>query len=110
MMITKPADRKTSRHCRLTRQNLMAPAAGGLQVVVFNIDGRDIPIVHRTIKVHERASSQLHMDVLTKVMTLAPMPHWSEAVARQKCAQVLLWRAMQSVTAAGASEPLTFAI
>mmetsp|Transcript_10952 Transcript_10952/g.32823 ORF Transcript_10952/g.32823 Transcript_10952/m.32823 type:complete len:184 (+) Transcript_10952:492-1043(+) len=38
------------------------------EVVVFNIEGRDIPIVHRSIKVHERSegSSPHHMDVLTK--------------------------------------------
>ncbi|CAD7698532.1 unnamed protein product [Ostreobium quekettii] len=35
------------------------------EVVVFNVDGRDIPIVHRVIKVHERAS-QNHIDMLTK--------------------------------------------
>jgi signal peptidase I len=34
--------------------NWPAPIATG-EVVVFNIDGRDIPIVHRVIKVHDRA-------------------------------------------------------
>ena len=36
------------------------------EVVVFNLDGRDIPIVHRVIKVHERKNGT-HIDVLTKV-------------------------------------------
>ena len=33
-----------------------APIAAG-EVVVFNIDGRDIPIVHRVIKVHDRPAA-----------------------------------------------------
>ena len=36
------------------------------EIVVFNLEGRDIPIVHRIIKVHERRSED-HFDVLTKV-------------------------------------------
>lgn len=36
------------------------------EVVVFNIDQRDIPIVHRVIKVHERQPGG-EVDVLTKV-------------------------------------------
>jgi signal peptidase len=36
------------------------------EVVVFNINGRDIPIVHRVIKVHERTDEN-HLDILTKV-------------------------------------------
>eukprot|EP00879_Flechtneria_rotunda_P007637 GHRR01008009.1.p1 GENE.GHRR01008009.1~~GHRR01008009.1.p1 ORF type:complete len:185 (+),score=32.28 GHRR01008009.1:144-698(+) len=40
------------------------PARTG-EIVVFNIDGRDIPIVHRVIKVHERADED-HLDILTK--------------------------------------------
>lgn len=39
------------------------------EVVVFNINGRDIPIVHRVIKVHDRAEED-HIDILTKVSTL----------------------------------------
>ncbi|KAL3637634.1 Signal peptidase complex catalytic subunit S11A [Castilleja foliolosa] len=35
------------------------------EIVVFNIDGREIPIVHRVIKVHERADTG-EVDVLTK--------------------------------------------
>ena len=42
-----------------------APIRAG-EVVVYNIDGRDIPIVHRVIKVHERCKSN-HIDILTKV-------------------------------------------
>ncbi len=38
------------------------------EVVVFNIDGRDIPIVHRIIKVHEKQPGG-HVDILTKVRT-----------------------------------------
>ncbi len=36
-------------------------------VVVFNTDGREIPIVHRVIKVHQRAANSTHLDILTKV-------------------------------------------
>ncbi|XP_049936407.1 uncharacterized protein LOC116267610 isoform X1 [Nymphaea colorata] len=35
------------------------------EIVVFNIDGREIPIVHRVIKVHERSDTG-EVDVLTK--------------------------------------------
>lgn len=44
-----------------------APVRAG-EVVVFNIDGREIPIVHRSIKVHERrgAAKPYHTDILTK--------------------------------------------
>lgn len=35
------------------------------EIVVYNIDGRDIPIVHRVIKVHERKDTG-EVDVLTK--------------------------------------------
>ena len=42
-----------------------APARTG-EIVVFNLDGRDIPIVHRVIKVHQRANED-HLDILTKV-------------------------------------------
>jgi signal peptidase len=42
-----------------------APIRTG-EIVVFNIDGREIPIVHRVIKVHERKEAG-HVDVLTKV-------------------------------------------
>lgn len=34
--------------------------------VVFNTDGREIPIVHRVIKVHQRAANTSHVDILTK--------------------------------------------
>lgn len=44
-----------------------APAAAHAEIVVFNIKDRDIPIVHRAIKVHERASKTPHTDILTKV-------------------------------------------
>ena len=39
------------------------------EVVVFNIDDRDIPIVHRVIKVHEKQPGG-EVDVLTKVCRL----------------------------------------
>ncbi|KAE9464393.1 hypothetical protein C3L33_03692, partial [Rhododendron williamsianum] len=35
------------------------------EIVVFNVDGREIPIVHRVIKVHERQDTE-DVDVLTK--------------------------------------------
>jgi signal peptidase len=35
-----------------------SPITAG-EVVVFNIDGRDIPIVHRVIKVHDRDSARV---------------------------------------------------
>lgn len=42
-----------------------APVRSG-EIVVYNIDGRDIPIVHRVLKVHERAENG-RVDILTKV-------------------------------------------
>jgi signal peptidase len=42
------------------------------EVVVFNTDGRDIPIVHRIIKVHQRAGDDTQLDILTKVSQQAP--------------------------------------
>jgi signal peptidase I len=39
------------------------------EIVVFNIDGRDIPIVHRAIKVHQRTNSS-EIDILTKARQL----------------------------------------
>eukprot|EP00252_Welwitschia_mirabilis_P017097 TRINITY_DN3798_c0_g1_i1.p1 TRINITY_DN3798_c0_g1~~TRINITY_DN3798_c0_g1_i1.p1 ORF type:complete len:181 (+),score=31.22 TRINITY_DN3798_c0_g1_i1:237-779(+) len=41
-----------------------APIRAG-EIVVFHVDGREIPIVHRVIKVHERQDSG-EVDVLTK--------------------------------------------
>mmetsp|Transcript_22367 Transcript_22367/g.53457 ORF Transcript_22367/g.53457 Transcript_22367/m.53457 type:complete len:187 (+) Transcript_22367:126-686(+) len=41
-----------------------APVRAG-EIVVFNIKGREIPIVHRVIKVHERRKKD-QIDVLTK--------------------------------------------
>ncbi|KAI3919719.1 hypothetical protein MKX01_000160 [Papaver californicum] len=41
-----------------------APIRAG-EIVVFNVDGRQIPIVHRVIKVHERRDTR-EVDVLTK--------------------------------------------
>ncbi|XP_010920144.1 uncharacterized protein [Elaeis guineensis] len=35
------------------------------EIVVFNVDGKDIPIVHRVIEVHERQDTR-EVDVLTK--------------------------------------------
>ncbi|CAN6360309.1 unnamed protein product [Urochloa humidicola] len=35
------------------------------EIVVFNVDGREIPIVHRVIKVHERQDTK-EVDILTK--------------------------------------------
>ncbi|KDO45217.1 hypothetical protein CISIN_1g030248mg [Citrus sinensis] len=35
------------------------------EIVVFNVDGREIPIVHRVIKVHERQDTG-EVEVLTK--------------------------------------------
>ncbi len=42
-----------------------APIRTG-EVVVFNLEGREIAIVHRVIKVHERRN-RTHIDILTKV-------------------------------------------
>lgn len=41
-----------------------APVRAG-EIVVFHIDGRDIPIVHRVIKVHQDSDTD-EVDVLTK--------------------------------------------
>lgn len=49
-----------------TRNNHQPACCPAGEVVVFNINGRDIPIVHRVIKVHERANEN-HLDILTKV-------------------------------------------
>ncbi|KAF2317987.1 hypothetical protein GH714_041372 [Hevea brasiliensis] len=35
------------------------------EIVVFNVEGRDIPIVHRVIEVHERQDTR-DVDILTK--------------------------------------------
>lgn len=35
------------------------------EIVVFNVEGRDIPIVHRVIRVHERHKSN-DLEILTK--------------------------------------------
>lgn len=58
------------------------PARTG-EIVVFNIDGRDIPIVHRVIKVHERANEN-HLDILTKVRWVSAAEVWR----RRKCWQL----------------------
>lgn len=50
-----------------------APLRDG-EIVVFNIDGRDIPIVHRIIKVHERTPGG-QIDILTKVCCPKLHPH-----------------------------------
>ena len=61
--------------CRPPRRRPQRPVATG-DVVVFNTDGREIPIVHRVIKVHQRAADPAQLDILTKVpaavLTLAP--------------------------------------
>lgn len=41
------------------------------EVVVFNLDNRDIPIVHRVIKVHETEPGG-EIKILTKVIHLIP--------------------------------------
>lgn len=48
------------------------------EVVVFNIDKRDIPIVHRVIKVHERQPGG-EVDVLTKVCIAGSIVWWLSA-------------------------------
>ncbi|KAG5554424.1 hypothetical protein RHGRI_012078 [Rhododendron griersonianum] len=53
------------------------------EIVVFNVEGRDIPIVHRVIKVHKRKDNG-EVDVLTKgdnnldndISLYAPGQHW----------------------------------
>jgi signal peptidase I len=42
-----------------------APITTG-EVVVFNIDGRDIPIVHRVVKVHDRGAGPSPADDLER--------------------------------------------
>ena len=51
---------------RSTPPHPPSPATPTL-AVVFNTDGREIPIVHRGIKVHQRADNTSHVDILTKV-------------------------------------------
>jgi hypothetical protein len=45
------------------------------EVVVFNIEGRDIPIVHRVVKVHERrpGAAQDEIEILTKARPSRPV-------------------------------------
>eukprot|EP00887_Chlorella_sp_A99_P007335 scaffold2.g7335.t1 len=43
-----------------------APRVQAGDIVVFNTDKREIPIVHRIIKVHERAGNASRVDILTK--------------------------------------------
>lgn len=42
-----------------------APIRTG-EIVVYNIDGRDIPIVHRALQIHEKKPNGA-IDILTKV-------------------------------------------
>ena len=49
-----------------------APLRTG-EIVVFNIDGRDIPIVHRIIKFHERTPGG-RIDILTKASSSGNSP------------------------------------
>ena len=44
------------------------------EIVVFNIDGRDVPIVHRVVKVHERLPGG-DIDILTKVPARCSSPN-----------------------------------
>ena len=54
-----------------TRLLLPLPPRHATPAVVFNTDGREIPIVHRIIKVHERAEgSPPRLDILTKVRSV----------------------------------------
>jgi len=48
------------------------------EVVVFNINGRDIPIVHRIIKVHEKepGAEDDEVLILTKVCLYTCPIHW----------------------------------
>ena len=42
------------------------------EIVVFNLEGRDIPIVHRAVKVHERVAAG-EINILTKGILNAPV-------------------------------------
>ena len=54
-----------------TRLLLPLPPRHATPAVVFNTDDREIPIVHRIIKVHERAEgSPPRLDILTKVRSV----------------------------------------
>lgn len=61
----QPAGRRAASNTHIICCVLCGPCTAG-EVVVFNINGRDIPIVHRVIKVHERTDEN-HLDILTKV-------------------------------------------
>ncbi len=65
------------------------------EVVVFNIEGRDIPIVHRVVKVHERRPGAAHdeIEILTKARPCRPAP--LPASARRLC----LWRVPPAASA-----------
>lgn len=47
------------------------------EIVVFSLDGRDIPIVHRVIKVHERGPR--NVDILTKASPFLHHSSWCAA-------------------------------
>ena len=88
------------------------------EVVVFNINGRDIPIVHRIIKVHETLPGSKEDDVriLTKVrscmahrmtpcgvlteMRLLTAPFCCACMAHLLCA--LIWSHMYDIASASA--------
>lgn len=57
------------------------------EVVVFNIDDRDIPIVHRVIKVHETQPGG-EVSVLTKVYTSS----WEPVLPGKACISCHCWQ------------------
>lgn len=59
------------------------------EVVVFNIEGRDIPIVHRVVKVHERRPGARDDEV--EILTKARPARWPQADA---CSLCMLCRAL----------------
>lgn len=47
------------------------------EIVVFNLNTRDVPIVHRVVRVHERGPAKPDaIDILTKVWHQPLLQHW----------------------------------
>ena len=86
-----------------------APVRVG-EVVVFSIAGRDIPIVHRVIKVHDRAGSDMQ-EILTKGDNnfgddkARPAAEPAGSAARRGCAARCLRQFWKARTAAQGAVP-----
>jgi hypothetical protein len=69
-----------------------------LPAVVFNTDGREIPIVHRIVKVHQRADNSSNLDILTKVRLACSWLLWCCDACSWWLLPLLLVPALQLIT------------